>query len=349
MRKFEPTLSAKIFSNKPGETEKNLGLLRFPLLGSIKYDGWRIIERGGLATQRSLKPMRNHHVGGELKRLFARCAELGYRGLDGEVIVGPDNHPNSMQNTSSVLNSFHEVADFQFFLFDSYQYADQPYTQRYASLQKLHALIREEFPWVVLVEQKLLHSMEEMLAYEAEVLEQGYEGVMLRKPDAHYKLGRSTMLQGLLMALKRFVDDEALVLYYVEEQQNTNEAGVNELGRTHRTGHAAGMVGKGSMGTMICRSLLFTKSFRLGGGVGITAALRKEIWLHPERFQWRVAKYSFQEIGVVERPRLPRWKGWRAWEDMDPILSRRLLELADDYPLPPGAVSALNPTERPQL
>lgn len=348
-RKFEPLLSAKVFSNKPGVTEKNLTLLKFPLRGSIKYDGWRVVEYDGRAVLRSLKSVRNMHASALLARLFARCAELGYRGLDGEVVVGPANHPNSMQHTTSGLSTITGQPEFTFFLFDTYQNAEQPYTQRYARLRELMPLIAEEFPWVQLVQQKVLHNMAEMLAYEAEIVALGYEGIMLRAPQGHYKMGRSTMLEGLLAALKRFMDDEAIVLAYRAEQENANEAGVNELGRTHRTSHASGMIPKDRMGTMLCASLNFSQTFGLGGGVGITHEVRKHVWENPHLYQWRVAKYAYQDIGIRERPRIPRWKGWRAWEDMDVHTARRLLRLAESYQHDGNGLFALQPEYKPSI
>jgi DNA ligase-1 len=349
LKPFEPQLSAKLFSNKPGVTQKNFGLLRFPFLGSIKYDGIRLVEHLGEMHTRSLKVVRNYWVRAQLKLLIERAAQFELSGLDGEVICGPVNHPNAMQNTTSGVQSYEGQPQFTFLLFDTYQHAHQPFAQRYARLQEFYAVVAAEFPWLVLVQQVPIANMEQLLAYEAECLEAGYEGVMLRDPNSAYKFGRSSMLQGIIIALKRFVDDEALVLEYREEMENTNPQEQNELGRSKRSGHQANLVGKGSMGTMICKSLKFTETFRLGGGVGITHALRKEMWLHTDRYQWRLAKYSYQDIGVKERPRLPRWKGWRAWDDLDVVTARRLAAQADNYSLSPGGVWALDPVERPQL
>lgn len=326
-RRFQPLLSAKIFSTEPGGTEKNYGLIKFPLDCSVKYDGIRMLEYGGQMVTRSLKPVRNAHVQAQTKLLIEAAADHGLKGLDGEITVGPPNHPNLMQHTSSGVMSAAGTPEFEFYAFDTYQHGQQPFEERTARVAEFCHAVGNQFPWLRYVPSVRVETLEEFLQYEAEQVALGYEGIMGRRPSGHYKMGRSTMRENILMAMKRFVDDEALVLEYREELENTNEATENALGHTERSSHQENLLPKGRMGTMLAVSLNFEKTFWLGGGRGITHALRQEVWDHPERFQWRIANYVYQHVGVKERPRLPRFKSWRAWEDLDSDVAERFLKL----------------------
>jgi ATP-dependent DNA ligase len=271
--------------------------------------------------------------------------------MDGEVIIGPVNHPNAMQHTSSALNSFHgDISKLNFLLFDNHQHPQMPFMERHAQMQELNKLLKPDFPWLQIVEHKLIYNLADFLAYEDVIVKLGLEGIMGRDPNAPYKFGRATMREQILMALKRFVDDDALVLEYLEEVENTNVATINALGHTERSGHQANLIPKGSMGSMLCASAKFDDLFNVGGGRGITAALRQEVWDHPERFQWRVMKYVYQDIGIRTRPRLPRFHSWRPWADLDPATIRALLAKADTHIKKfPDSISALLPQFKPEM
>lgn len=349
MNRFKPLLSAKIFSTKPGETEANYKLIRWPAAASIKYDGIRLLEYGGQMVTRSLKPLRNAHAQRQTKELIAAMRADGLCGADGEIIVGPPNHPNAMQNTTSGVMSGAGTPDFTYYMFDSYQYASQQFADRAKRIEEWCHRQDNQFPWLRYVPYTVCHSLEEFLRYEAEQVALGYEGAMLRSLDGHYKMGRSTMRENILMALKRFEDDEALVLEFQEELENTNTATENALGHTERSGHQENLLPKGRMGSMLAVSLKFEKTFWLGGGRGITHDLRQEIWDNPHKFQWRVANYVYQHVGVKERPRLPRFKSWRSWQDMDPDKARALLELGKRHVFSGQGIPAVLPQFAPSL
>ena len=82
--------------------------------------------------------------------------------------------------------------------------------------------------------------MDELIAFEELKLCEGYEGIMLRDPFGRYKHGRSTLKEGGLAAIKRFVDAEARIVGTYEQMENTNEKQINELGRSSRSHAKAG-------------------------------------------------------------------------------------------------------------
>ena len=331
-KKFEPLLSAKIFSLKsPEQTEKNLSLLRWPKDVSIKYDGIRLVEYQGQMHTRSLKVVRNLHVRDVMADFIARAADRNVSGMDGEITVGPLTHPNLIDNTKSGVMSGSGTPEFEFQLFDSYQHPEREFTRRTEEMRNLHAALSREFPFLRWVEQKRARDRQEFLAMETKIVSDGHEGIMGRAPDGVYKFGRSTLLDGILSALKRFVDDECVVVGILEEVENTNPLEENELGRSKRSSHQENLVPKGRMGTFVCVSPSFDKPFKVGGGHGLTHAKRQEIWDNREKYLHQPLTYMFQEIGVKEKPRLPRYKAFRDWDDLPQEKARALRRVLTLY------------------
>jgi DNA ligase-1 len=147
-----------------------------------------------------------------------------------------------------------------------------------------------------------------LLKLEAEMLEQGYEGLILRDGHAPYKMGRSTVKEGYLLKLKRFTDAEFEVIGFEERMHNANEASTNELGRTKRSSCMAGLEGRGDLGALVVR--------RAGGlvfnvGTGLNDADRQEIWNHQDKYLGQMAKVKYFAIGMKDAPRHPVFLGWR--------------------------------------
>jgi DNA ligase-1 len=161
---------------------------------------------------------------------------------------------------------------------------------------------------------RLCDTEHEVLKYETECLEQGYEGVMLRDPAGPYKFGRSTLREGYLLKLKRFEDSEAEVLGVVERQANTNEATVSELGLTKRSHAKAGRVANGALGALKVRDIKTGVEFEIGSG--FTESQRVSFWIRQRSLIGQLVKYKFFPVGTKDKPRHPIWLGWRSREDM---------------------------------
>lgn len=312
--------SAKVFAGKPEQTEANLRLLeqhvQKGVLTSIKYDGWRMFEYAGEVRCRSMKPPKNRHTQKLLGEVFAKAADLGFKGLDAEAVVGDPYHPNCMQNCSSAFNSYDGEPEFTFNVFDCYQFAEHPFWQRLERAAEAVRLLQLEFPFVQLVDHRRVHSTGELMAFLDEEVAKGGEGIMGRSLDGNYKYGRSTMKEGWLWALKPYVDDEAEIIGFEEELENQNELTTNERGYASRSGHKENLVPKGRLGRFICRSEKFGETFSVGAGVGLTHALRQEVWDNQDQYLGKFLKYKYQAVGVKDRPRQPKFMGFRAEEDM---------------------------------
>jgi len=241
--------------------EADLSRLEFPLYASVKLDGVRAIVRDGVVYSRNNKPIPNQYV---------QAAFKNFEHYDGELILGEPTAKDCYRQTVSAVMSNNAVngANVRFHVFDHVGSLFAPYRQRYCLLKAA--------PFVTPLPQRLVHTIDELLAYELAELAAGHEGLIIREVDAPYKMGRSSTREGYLLKLKRFKDAEFTVVGFEERMHNGNEATVNELGRTARSSHQANMVGRGDLGALICQYGAMTFNV----GTGFSDAERSEIWEH---------------------------------------------------------------------
>ena len=277
--------------------------LRFPLYASPKLDGIRATVQNGRLYSRSLKLIPNKNV----QAKFAGLPD----GLDGELIHG-DPWDDPYRRTVSVVMSDDKPAEgVNFYVFDIF--GEPSFRTRLEML----GWISNQVDHIRLVPQVVVVSVEELEAAEKEYLERGYEGAIIRSPNGPYKQGRSTEGEGYLMKVKRFVDAEARIVGFYEEQENQNVATVNELGRTARSSHKAGKVGKGTLGGFTVKGVGGTYDnveFSVGGG--FTAAQRASYWEGKEMLKDELIVYKYFPTGADTRPRHPIWKGLRDVRDL---------------------------------
>jgi len=284
------------------ETIEDTSKIPFPVLASVKLDGIRAIVKDRVVYSRSMKPIRNKYV----QFLFGREE---YNGLDGELIVGEPNAPDVYLKTNSGVMSEKGEPDVKLYVFDRWDWAEHPYEYR---LEK--GLIGQfEDHNVVVVTQWLVSGEEELLNAEKWALDQGYEGMMLRRADGKYKYGRSTAKEFILMKLKRFSDAEYKVLGFEERMKNNNEATKNELGYTERSTCQENLTGRGDLGALV---LQFSDGQTFNCGAGFTDEDRKHIWDNRDQYRGQMAKVKSFLIGVKDLPRFPVWLGFRDAIDM---------------------------------
>lgn len=290
MKDFKPMLSA---------TVEDTSKLAYPLLASPKLDGIRALVRGGVLVSRNLKPIPNKHS----QKLFALKI---FEGLDGELIVGEPGSKDAFRATSSGVMSHDGEPDVRFYVFDCSSDPALPFTRRLKLAQDLI----EGYERCLDVAHVLVHDEQELLKAEQDALAFGYEGIMLRHPDGAYKYGRGTLKAQDLMKLKRFADAEAVVLGVEEQMHNTNEAKADELGRTKRSSHKSGMVGKGVLGALMVKGLngpYKGKVFNIG--TGFDDAQRQALW--KQKLDGQVVKYKYFPTGSKDAPRFPVFLGFR--------------------------------------
>lgn len=277
--------------------------LKYPLLASPKLDGVRAIVLNGKILSRKLEPFPNPYV----HKLFDL---LHLNNVDGELIVGSPTDEQVRNITSGAMNRKSGEPDVTFHIFDIVDTIED-YEARYAVLAQLEPGLRAYK--VRLVEHTLIKNSIDLLAFENDCLEMGYEGVICRALNQPYKFGRSTLKEGGMVKLKRFVDAEAQVLRVNEEMENTNKAEKDKLGRTKRSKAQAGMVGKDRAGELECVGL--EAPFEgvkfivpLGGAGDIGKAWW---WKNRARPLFPVITFKYFPKGVKDKPLLPTYVGIR--------------------------------------
>ena len=274
---ISPMLAATI------NTEEDIS--NFPLLATPKVDGVRALMVKGQLVSRTLKPIPNHRIRAILESLLPD-------GADGEIYCG------DLYTTTSTAMSFDVDGDFKFFWFDWAYNVDTPYSKRVSSIETYIEVNETDKKYVIPLMPHAIYDLEGLYAYEKQALDQGFEGIMLRTPSGRYKSGRSTIKEGLMAKLKRFVDSEAIII------------GTEEL--VHRAGLQNGEAGD-TLGAIIARGTDGTE-FRIG--TGYTADQRDALWINRDKIVGKIVKYKNSEKGSKNKPRCTVFLGLRDKDDM---------------------------------
>lgn len=281
-------------------TVEDTAKINYPVYVSVKLDGIRCLIIDGVAVSRSLKPIKNKYI-------QSRIGKPQYNGLDGEIIVGDILAEDCYRVTNSGVMSSDGEPDFTYHVFDRWDRDHMGFSGRLSSLDDY----ANEF--ITVVNHELVDDEKEILAMESVWLTMGAEGLMVRSPDGPYKHGRSTLKEGTLGKLKRFVDSEYRVVGFEERMHNANEATVNALGHTERSSHKENKSGRGDLGALI---LTTEDGLEFNCGTGFDDATRREIWDNRDQYMGQFAKIKSFLIGVKDKPRFPVFLGFRNISDM---------------------------------
>src|SRR5688572_20089909 len=169
MAKFRPMLAVNA-------TESDV---QYPVIVTPKVDGIRGVVLNGKLRSRTLERFPNKFA----EQRFSR-PEL--EGLDGELAIGPPTAQDLCRRTGGALSSPDGEPDVTFYVFDHFGWPNEAYIDRRPrfSVDPQH---------VEVLPSMLVENRQELLAYEKEMLKQGYEGLILRSPTGKYKYGRSTL------------------------------------------------------------------------------------------------------------------------------------------------------------
>lgn len=296
--------------------------VRFPLLAQPKIDGVRALNLEGTLTGRSLKRHKN--------RFTTESYSLQeYVGFDGEMAAAHECDPDLCRLTTSALNTIEGEAHTLWHLFDyvTHETIALTYTAR---LQYLHRHVEQlrsnGHGRLRIVPTYQIANLEQLIQMDDMWLDSGYEGTIIRDPNGMYKQGRSTVKEGGLLRIKRFIEAEALVLSVVEGETNLNEAKTNELGYIERSTHQCNMVPNGMIGSLRCMvlkdvfdrgKLLFESGQEIVVGAGrMPHEDRIRYFLHQSLIVGQVVKFKTFPKGVKDKPRFPTFQTIRAASDM---------------------------------
>ena len=302
------------------------GKLRFPVVAQPKIDGVRGLNMHGGLTGRSLKLFKNRYTTHFYSQDF-------FKGFDGEFAAAEETHPDLCRLTTSALGTIIGEPFTLWWLFDylSPVTAELAYWERYQELKKYVSKLQcyEEYqPWaghLRVVPSKMIATQAELDEFDEKNLEAGYEGTIIRDPYGKHKQGRSTVREGGLLRIKRFIESEAIVKRLVEGESNQNEAQTNELGLQFRSSHQANMIPNGLIGSMECAAC---ETIRDGGRVVIEEgqlitvspgnmdhATRKHLFENPHLILEHRIKFKFFPKGIKDKPRFPTYVTIRMPED----------------------------------
>lgn len=295
------------------------GKLRFPLGVQPKIDGVRGLNMNGALTARSLKPHGNAYT-----RDFYSGFE--FVGLDGELAAGHETDKALCRTTTSAVST-HEGEPFT--LWHVFDYVTpETYHRTYATrynllVARVHNL-QQQFTkcgHLRVVPMTICDTLEQVLRCDEENLDLGYEGTIIRGLASPHKEGKSTIREGGLLRIKRFIQEEAIVKSIVEGNHNGNIAQINELGKTFRTSHQENKVPNGRVGSMICEIIKDSELFKKGQIITVskgemTDDLAKYYFEHPEELLEQIIKFNHFPKGVKDKPRFPTWASMRSKEDM---------------------------------
>lgn len=321
-------------------------IAHLPLYATPKIDGIRFYVQDGVVWSRSNKPIRNVHIQRFIPLLLPS-------GCDGEFLVGESSAEDHFQQTSSVVMSDDKpINGLHTFVFDRLDPSIlhvPKYSSRIAALlqwRKDHAQIflagrfvchtsMDVSTWqeydinstngailynlhqnITVLRPVALRKPADIDTYLTRCLSQGYEGIMLRRPDGGYKFGRATSKQAWLLKHKPLEDSEAIVIGFEELMRNENEAFKNEVGHTKRSTSIAGKIPGGTLGSFqVHLQSDPSVAFSIGGGIGLDTELRQQVWNNRPDYVGRIIKFSYLKCGTKTLPRQPKFLGFRDQDD----------------------------------
>jgi DNA ligase-1 len=265
--------------------------LVFPLIGQPKFDGLRCTVLPSLGpVSRTLKSIPNRFV-------RDRLSEIEFLNHDGEIVTYTDGAMDDLGLVQSKIMTADGEPDFKYHTFDHVEVPSDPYELRHSRLVGGY-----------IVENTILPDFAALMAFEEALVVDGWEGVILRKIGSPYKFGRSTAKEGTLLKMKRFYDDEATVIGFVEKQTNTNEQTRDERGYAKRSKAKAGMVPGGVLGALQMR---WASGVEFELGSGFDAEQRQRIWDNQPEYAGRQVTFKYQRVGPNGAPLLPIFKCFR--------------------------------------
>jgi DNA ligase 1 len=279
--------------------------LRYPLLCSPKYDGIRCIIKNGTALSRTGKPLRSAQV----QEMFAP-----FEHFDGELIVGSPTDHDVYNRTQSHVMSEDKPGEVFYYVFDYTHpdYLHRPYLERFDAALDIEMETVHDRVFTVIA-CSMVYDEDQLLRYEEECLHKGFEGIMMRDPQAPYKNGRGTFREGIIYKLKRFQDAEAPIIDFKEGMINENEQERSELGYAKRSSSKAGLVSGDTLGAFYVEYQGQLLEIAPGS---FNHNERRFMWENKELFLGELLKFRFFAHGVKDKPRFPRAVGIRSKEDV---------------------------------
>ena len=202
--------------------------IRYPMLGSLKFDGTRCVCVGGELLSRSMKPQKNKHLPEALRGLIEVAKG---RGLVFDFELYDHTLPNHGAHTSILAAHEKPIPDtmrchiFDVMSLDEWgrvgtEIRQSPFMQRqevYHNILRTHPLLEGE-RYVGVEQVEVCNAAEAQMLFELS-LEEEYEGIMLRCPDSAYKHGRATHNEGTIFKFKAFETIDGQIIEVIQRRK----------------------------------------------------------------------------------------------------------------------------------
>ena len=290
MTQFKPMLA-------PNQSV-DLDTIKYPILISGKLDGIRCIFKNGEMLSRSLKQIRN-------KKLQERFNELKQYSKDNNLVL--DGEIYSHELTFQEITHFVMTEDIgdevlpeslNFWCFDVFdENRPLPFFERV----EIYDVILTNKKYCVRVEQIKINSREEIQTKFDKMIDNGYEGLIIKDLDGLYKCGRGTLKEGLIYKMKPFKTYDLAVIDVFERMENTSESTINELGRSQKSRHKDDLIPTGIAGGFVVEYQGKSMKVTLTGN----EEFRRDIWTSKEKCIGKVIELKAMEVGSKDVLRHP--------------------------------------------
>jgi len=290
--------------------------VEWPVIATPKIDGIRCLIHPELGpVTRSFKPVPNNFVRDHLGMI----AEDLY--LDGElIVVDAQGRALPFNDIQSAIMSGAGEPQYKYLVFDCFAHPSDSYERRlrtaFDHVREIQE-VRANVDRVQYVTPGKIKEPDNFFLYHDMMIQNGYEGTMLRHPEGPYKSGRSTVPQGWLLKFKNWEDAEGTIIGFEELMRNDNVDERDKFDLAKRSSKKAGLVPMNTLGALV----LDTPWGELRVGSGFDDRARDEIWQrnrsHPEEESpdlGRRVRFKYQGYGMGELPRFPIFLGFREGE-----------------------------------
>lgn len=258
---------------------KDFTQLKFPILASPKLDGIRCLKINNNVVSRNLKRIPNNYI----RLLIEQHCPNGF---DGEIVC-PNKTFNEIQ--SLVMSEEGEPE----FIFQVFDYVKNDLKKEYINrLEDLHYFSKNnKFSFIKFLFPIKINNIKELVNFEEQQINLGFEGIMVRTTNSPYKCGRSTIKECFLLKIKKFNDSEAKIIGFKEQKNNPN-----------------------TLGSILVKDINTAIEFEIG--TGFDDNLKFQIWNNKNNYYNKIITYSYQSSGMKNKPRFPSFKGFRHINDI---------------------------------
>lgn len=235
-------------------------------------------------------------------------------GLDGELVAADSSSESGEAQFSTTMSAVSAKAGEPDFLYIVYDYSsEQSKNRSYAHrLDLAEFLCKEAFNrrlpnWLSFSYGVPVRSKDEIDTLVAELVEEGYEGAILRRTDLPHVQGRSTRKLPAVQRIKAWADCEARIIDVIAETWHDCET--NRKLRPDLIGQP-----KDFASSFLCEGVPGTRfaGVQFRAPLSVTDQVAREYLQSKHSIVGQLAKVRYLAAGVVDRPRLPVCVGIRS-------------------------------------